>query len=275
MILEENILEDDIFDFVYAISHRFFNYQLYQNTNEDLTNVLSVTDFKGKEVLSVMASADQVFSAYYLGANSVDTFDTNRIAYYYFYLRKWCLIKYKEVVIPNHLKKILEALEMYDDSKEEEMVSYFWRKVIDKCIDRNIDFFNNYYLFDFPNAGWTVPYSQDIDKMVEIISSKKANFMHQNIFLPINSNKKYHIIILSNILEFMLQKEQDTLISNLHQLLLDDGIVICSNLRNNQSKEYKVLEQNGFLYQDGAIGTISTRKTHLPQTVSYTYRKVV
>lgn len=53
MILEENILEDDIFDFVYAISHRFFNYQLYQNTNEDLTNVLSVTDFKGKEVLSV------------------------------------------------------------------------------------------------------------------------------------------------------------------------------------------------------------------------------
>lgn len=37
-------LEEDIFDIEEAMYSGFYDYQLYQNTNENLRNVLSVTD---------------------------------------------------------------------------------------------------------------------------------------------------------------------------------------------------------------------------------------
>lgn len=42
-------------------------------------------------MFSVLASSDQVFSFYYLGENSVDTFDIHPLTKYYYYLRKWLL----------------------------------------------------------------------------------------------------------------------------------------------------------------------------------------
>lgn len=267
-------IEEDIFDIKEAMYSHYYKYQLYKNTNEDLNNVLSVTDFFGKEVLSVMASADQVFSAYYLGAVSVDTFDRNKYAYYYFYLKKWCFIKYRNIEIPDNPKKILEALELHDNSEEEKKVYSLWKEVLEYCIERNQEFTSNRYLFSPSEDGWSVPYCNDKDKMAKIISFKKANFTHFNIFLPINCKKKYNIIILSNILEFMEEYQQATTISNLHSLLTRDGVIICSNVRCDKPNERELFEQNGFLYQEGGNGIISTRLIPKLQPVSYVYKKV-
>lgn len=107
-------IEEDIFDIEEAMYSHFYKYQLYRNTNEDLKNVLPITDFFEKEVLPVMFSADQVFSTYYLGAKSVYTFDINKYTYYLFYLKKWCFIKYKNIKIPDDSRKVLEALRFHD-----------------------------------------------------------------------------------------------------------------------------------------------------------------
>lgn len=267
-------LEEDIFDIEEAMYSGFYDYQLYQNTNGDLKNVLSVTDFSDKDVLSVMGSADQVFSAYYLGAKSVDTFDKNRFTYYYFYLKKWCMMKYKNIKIPNDLGMILEALELCDNSEEEKNAYSFWRKVIEYCIFKNREFSNNRYLFSVSRDGWSVPYFDDEDEMEKIISSKKANFTHCNIFLPMNCTKQYNIIILSNILEFLREDNIDIVISNLKKLLKDNGVIICSNVCYDKAYEKEQFEANGFLYQSGADGIISARSVLRRKDVCYTYKKV-
>lgn len=267
-------IEEDIFDIKEAMYSYHYKYQLYKNTNEDLKNVLLGTDFYGKEVLSVMASADQVFSAYYLGAESVDTFDINKYAYYYFYLKKWCFIKYRNIEISDDSKKILEALELHDNSEEEKKIYILWKEVLEYCINRKKEFLNNKYLFAPTLDGWSVPYYNDEDKMAKIIASKKANFTQFNIFLPINCKKRYNIIILSNILEFMEEYQQAATISNLDSLLTSDGVIVCSNVRCDKPNERELFEQNGFLYQEGGNGIIPTKIIPKLQPVSYIYKKV-
>lgn len=85
-------MEDVIKDAIYCLNiingfidgRRNFG-KIYRNTNENLSKIFSNYNFENKNVLSVLASGDQVFSSYYLGANNVDTFDSNILTYYYFF----------------------------------------------------------------------------------------------------------------------------------------------------------------------------------------------
>jgi len=98
--------------------------QIYKNTNERLKDIYEQFDFSQKDVFSVLSSSDQVFSAYYFGANNVDTFDNNWTTYYYFYLKKWYLMYYHEHIIDTKSKKLLNSLSMYDINCEEERNVY-------------------------------------------------------------------------------------------------------------------------------------------------------
>lgn len=71
----------------YCISKRGIG-KIYRNTNEDLSKIITKQDIKGKTILSVLASSDQVLSCYYLGAKSVDTFDSNKLTLLLFFLKK-------------------------------------------------------------------------------------------------------------------------------------------------------------------------------------------
>ena len=77
--------------------------KVYYRTNEDLETIYKDLDLHKKKVLSVLASSDQVFTANYLGAEQVDSFDKNRLTLYYYYLRKWS-IKYRRELHPKVLK---------------------------------------------------------------------------------------------------------------------------------------------------------------------------
>lgn len=67
---------------------------VFYNSNENLRKLFSGIDLKDKEILSVLASSDQLFYFYDNGTKLVDTFDKNKLTFYYFYLRKW-FIQYK------------------------------------------------------------------------------------------------------------------------------------------------------------------------------------
>ena len=185
-----------------------------------------------------------------------------------------CTETYRKIEIPSDPKKILEALELHDDSEEEKKVYRLWKELLTYCIIKKQEFLDNKYLFTSNLDGWSVPYYNDEDKMVKIISSKKANFTQFDILSPINCKKKYNIIIMSNILEFMEEHQQTTTISNLDSLLKKDGVIICSNVRCDKPNERELFEKNGFLYQEGENGIISTRLVPKLQPVSYTYTKI-
>ena len=63
--------------------------KVYYQINEDINDVLLGEDFTDKDVLSVLASADQYFMFKALDAKKVDSFDFNRLTMYYYFLRKY------------------------------------------------------------------------------------------------------------------------------------------------------------------------------------------
>lgn len=203
--------------------------QTYKNTNERLKEIYEQFDFNHKNVLSVLSSGDQVFSAYYLGAKNVDTFDNNWTTYYYFYLKKWYLMFYRNCILGTKSKELLDCLSMADfNSEEEKNVYEVWKTLLLKYDDISELFYKN-DLYE-----WNVPYNQDIKKLIDSIKNKQANFIELNIFKEIPIEKKYDIIILSNILENVYPDDDFNLVlsNNLKNILNDNGIIICSVLND-------------------------------------------
>ena len=168
----------------------------YKNTNERLKEILEQFDFNQKNVLSVLGSSDQIFSSYYLGASNVDSFDINWTPYYYFYIRKWFLMFYCRYILETESAILLNSLSMYNAGSEEEVkVHEVWEKLLLKYRDISKIFHKN-ILYD-----WDVPYSQDIKRLIDSIKNKQANFSEIDIFADFQTERKYDIVILSNILE--------------------------------------------------------------------------
>ena len=67
--------------------------KIYGFTNECVSAYPSIYNFDGSNVLSVLGSGDQYFTAILNGAKNVDVFDLNMVAWYHFLL-KFNAIKY-------------------------------------------------------------------------------------------------------------------------------------------------------------------------------------
>ena len=76
--------------------------KIYFETNEDLDKIFKDIDFSDKDVLSVLASSDQLFKLNSLDTKSIETFDKNKLTYYYYYFRVWT-IKYMKKLYPTAL----------------------------------------------------------------------------------------------------------------------------------------------------------------------------
>mgnify|MGYP001118557352 CR=1 FL=1 len=72
---------DHILNNNYELSRDFEKYgKIYLNTTENIAGILEGLDIKGKKVLSVAGSGDQVLNAFYHGAEEVSIFDINPLA---------------------------------------------------------------------------------------------------------------------------------------------------------------------------------------------------
>ena len=202
--------------------------KIFYECNEDLVDTLKEIEFKEKEVLSVLASSDQVFTARYLKAKKVDAFDKNRLTLYYYYLRLWT-IKYRNELYPkvlnnsNWLKILLK--EVKPETEMEQRAYHFFQKHIeDKTVLRNL-----FYDTDMQPIGRTL--YQNAKDLKDCLDSK-IDFYSFDLFEESKLPKKYDIILISNILEWSRndQNKLQTAASNLNNLVKKDGIVACSSL---------------------------------------------
>lgn len=128
--------------------------RLYLRSNEPLEFIFSQFDFSSKDILSVLASSDQVFSFYQDGANSVDTFDIHRLTEYYYYLRLWCLREYQNSFpyefSNSSLKQVLSFT--FPDFPEGVQAKKFWSTLLKEYPDlmRSPMFFFTYVCFYCP-----------------------------------------------------------------------------------------------------------------------------
>lgn len=243
---------------------------LYKNTNEDLIKIYKDIDFRDKKVLSVQASSDQLFSSLILGAKEVDTFDANRLTEYYYYLRKWCLEETKEYYLSANNKLLERILEKHYD--ENKYAAKLWLELI-KVAKPSL-----YYssLFFREPLYWSVPYKGREEELIEILKEKEHNFNCINIFEKTDLNKKYDIIILSNIIEYLLDLEDKELekvfTNNMLNLIEEDGIIISSKILNPRYEECEL--DNYFDHKEGIEGRILYGGEYAPLSYQYTKKKL-
>lgn len=244
--------------------------KVYRSTNEHLNEILSHYSLKDKSVLSVVASSDQVFSSYYLGASEVDTFDSNIFAYFYFFLKKWNLMHNGRSYIPASNYDLIQSLEEHNNSDIELFIYEFWRKVFESL--REPLYYSEFFYRD--SMDRTLPYDGDEEVMAKIISDKIPHYEPLNLFKKFKLDKKYDVVILSNILEYMYDEEDPRLekivSDNLYNLVNDDGIIISSNILDCDYSGNPIFEDR-FTYEEGPVGNYIYYKHNGP--LCYTYKK--
>lgn len=223
LMIARTVLED--YDDYYDVEPD----RLYLRSNEPLDFIFPHLDVQGKDVLSVLASSDQVLSFYYTGAKKVDSFDVHPLAEYYYYLRKWSIeqgqgpypYNCNNFDLRQLLKKVNPRFEEEDNSIK------FWSTLLDEIpgLMYSSLFFSAFL------AGKT-PYQGKEEELRDCVPSTPLTFYNQNIFHPFTLDSTYDIIYASNILEnahgniTRLEICRD----NLDRLLNSDGIVVSSRV---------------------------------------------
>jgi hypothetical protein len=201
-----------------------------------------------------MGSCDQVFTFNYFGAN-VDSFDKNILSLYYYYLRRWNILYGEDVypidLINNSYFDLSMILNKVRPSTDEENTAlHFW----EKHINEKTDFSKLFFHMDV--MGNTI-FTEREDLLGTV--KKEPNFINIDLFKPVIINKKYEIIYLSNIIEWSRNRKDILLVlrDNLDNLLDKNGIIICTNIANNNdeieklvfSEKFDVTEKNRFSYR--------------------------
>ena len=229
-----NRIDKDVMNTILVMNEQFEeDYErLYFQSNELLHKIFSNFNVAGKDVLTVAGSGDQAFHCYNNGAKSVDLFDKNPLTIYYFYLRRW-VVEYLNLFYPDKsftskdikrlLKKVIVRSDYENDSIE------YWEKLI-----KEKDFrFTKLFWKDLVQQKQ----SNDFNDLSLIKNRLSDNFSFYNLDITkyLISNKKYDVIITSNISDyysnaFTLAGYED----NLKGMLKDDGIIVCSNLSQDR-----------------------------------------
>lgn len=210
---------------------RFPNYnRVYYHSNENLKEFFSFVDVKDKDVLSVLASGDQVFHLYDKDAKSVETFDVNRLTFYYYYIRLWT-VKYLGEYYPEFkfsigfIKRLLGMVKI--KTEEEKEAFDYWCKYI--------DLFNNKISGKMFYRGILEDINRldDLGKIRDKINNEFV-FYEMNLgdkVLPVN--KKYDMVYISNISDYIPHniKSFEIYRDNLNSLIRDDGTILSVNLR--------------------------------------------
>ncbi len=208
---------------------------IYESTNENLTELFEQFPVSDKDVFTVLASSDQPFSCYYHKAKSIDTFDRVHTTLFYYYLRKW-IIMYQNRLYPSYHLFYDGDLPLYclicdiePTNQDEADAQFFWKHYLGQ---------NSYktdkFLFFVSMCNWPVPFERDIDS-IKGIFDKPISFQHIDMFKEFEIKKNYDILVLSNLLEHT-NDEKDLIQArkNIEALLRDDGVAICTQMRNKK-----------------------------------------
>ena len=205
-----------------------------------------------KDVLTVCASGDHAFYSINDGAKSVDLFDINCLTKYYYCLRIWA-IKYLNDYSLNlsnfheyacYLLKYVRPKNVLEND-----CYYFWKLFLER-VDKN----NIFKLFNYGRPDNEIDNLRNLSKFIKkhdfsffnIDISKSISLMHKKYDVLLLSNiheyispksislmhKKYDVLLLSNIHEYISPNDFWNFNCNIFSLLNDKGVAIISLFRD-------------------------------------------
>lgn len=204
--------------------------KVYAFTNENLTCLKDIYDFKDARVLTVLGSSDQYFSSVLFGAREVEVYDTNPNTWDYLMLKFWGLRlfsydeffdyfvikhledKYAFQKLRKHLPyNTLEKLERELFSKGKRLSSFL------ELVDVTYPSFE---------SGHIIPYfsREEYDRLKYIVSN--INFSLPKFYnidlgdLPdYLDGKSYDILLTSNIFFWMYMSNEESKVGEFKELL--------------------------------------------------------
>lgn len=219
------------------------------SSSDNIELISKKIDVSGKDILTVLDSCDPFFCFYLKGAKNVDTYDNNRLTFYYYFLRLWTFNFLNEMYPPRSLNYnfLVDVISNIKPKNQDEYHAYnFWTKFIEVAKDDK-----KIGMLLFKKRSKLIDYSKfDLGMMPYGINS--INFFEGNIRTYLNKGKSYDIIYVSDKCDWInygiedenikqLEKYRD----NLYELLKHNGVVLCSF--NDQQSE-RIIFENRFEY---------------------------
>ena len=246
------------------------NYKkIYLCSNENLVKLFSRIVIYGKNVFSILSSSDQYFTLKYLGAETVDTFDINKLTFYYYYLRKWNIEILNNEYFDSSISKneLVYLLNHVNPSSEEERKALlFWRILSNRT-------YNLSNLFERSNAKRSF-YYDDLDSLKRNLM-EPISFSCLDFFDELNISRKYDLIVLSNILEYGNNPfRYEVARKNIERLLNKNGICLCSYFIDSShihGLEVSILTKGNLEYEDLNLTYLDSHN-HVKE-VGYVYKK--
>lgn len=221
------------------------NSSMYVFTTENLIGSLSKLPVKGKEVLTVTASGDQLINLALMGAKRVDNFDTNRNAYYISALKVAALktLSYEEfinfftdsddrklisngflgqsqkLVNPNPNYFAYETYLKVRSSLPNDAMTY-WDKLYAYFKEKNTSMTDTYLLYggDKKAAITNNAYLRDYQsyQAAQAIFRRgfEHNYMHMDILQIHKIPHTYDLVLLSNIYEYLTDEYYNVISSD-------------------------------------------------------------
>lgn len=212
--------------------------KVYPFTNENVSSYKKLFDFEDKDVLSVIGSGDQYFASLLYGAKSVDLFDINLMAAYYFAL-KFAGIKtlsYEEFIEFFVKENYIVNRQTYNRLRSSLPTDV--RKYFDKFFQENKDLKDftfrtsinskkiNYY------TGRVVPYFEKNEyyRLKHILKDQSLPKIYIMNLLDLYKylDKKYDIMLFSNILLYLKMNDTEYtefLKENYYPHLNENGVI--------------------------------------------------
>ncbi len=247
--------------------------QSYLFSNENLSSYYNLFNMDSKPVLTVTGSGDQVLSAILYGSNKVDTFDSNKLAYYNLMLKKYAIISlnyndFKNFYCLNEGNNKSAIYNYFSQNIKENDVKIFW----DAFFSHNSENFNCCFLGSRSLVNLVekrIPYMNDTNYKIlsEKLLNSEINYKNIDMFDITNEfNDKYGFINLSNILQYITDKKRfikminmlstDFLLEN-SSILLNyywTDMFICNDFFNKEI--YEFFGVDSLLIDDLAINGI-------------------
>ena len=193
--------------------------KVYSFTNENVSSYSDIYNMNGANMLTILGSGDQYFTAILNGAKNVELIDINVISWYYFVL-KFTSIKYLsyEEFIKFFITEKINNNVVYAKIRNylpNDIRNFFDKMVIIKSSFSNILLSSGMTeLFSEDDYKRYIPYLEENQyyKLQETLRSIELPvFSHQDFqyFINENNKKQYDIVMLSNIYHWMNMEPLD------------------------------------------------------------------
>ena len=203
---------------------------IYTFTNENIKEYLKYFDLRDKDILTVVGSGDHVFNML-LSTNSLDAFDINLYAYYFYVLKKHALATLE---LDEYLEFFLDKedfynLKIFDKIKknwqDELEIKEFFDVLLKYPYIKHTSFFVNNKWEDREKIIKQNEYleEQNYYALKKSIFEKKVHFIHSNL-TKIDLHQLYDFIFISNITDYLGNMFQKTPLKSYKKFLYQEII---------------------------------------------------